>query len=178
VGIPPGTLTITTPFGPSHPFQLGTASLNVGDSEFTASGVFGTPGTDGPNAGITITDTRAGDLPWTASAEVTNFSDGATPPDYINGQNLSFTGVTPSYISGNALQSPDVTTTDVTSSPPGGTPYSATATGTDGLAGEPHPFASATAGDGQVYINGLLTLVAPTSTPAGTYTATLTFTIS
>jgi hypothetical protein len=176
VGIPAGTLTITTPYTPSNPFQLGTASLNVGDSEFTASAAFGTPATDGPNGGITITDTRAGDLPWTASVETTNFVDGAS--DVINGQNLSFTGVTPSYISGNALQSPDVTTTDITSTPPGGTPYGASATGTDGLGGEQHQFASATAGDGQVYINGLLTLTAPTSTPAGTYTATLTFTIS
>jgi hypothetical protein len=148
----------------------------VGDSEFTASAAFGTPTTDGPNGGITITDTRAGDLPWTASVETTNFVDGAS--DVINGQNLSFTGVTPSYISGNALQSPDVTTTNITSTPPGGTPYGASATGTDGLGGEQHQFASATAGDGQVYINGLLTLTAPTSTPAGTYTATLTFTIS
>ena len=179
VGIPAGTLTITTPYGPSNPFQLGTATLNPGGSEFTASGVFGTPATDGPNAGITITDTRAGDLPWTASAQVSNFSDGATPtPDLINGQNLTFTDVTPSYISGNALQSPDVTTTNVTDSPPGATPYAASATGTDGLGGEPHEFASATAGDGEVYVNGLLTLTAPTSTPAGTYTATLTFTIS
>jgi hypothetical protein len=181
VGIPAGTLTITTPYGPGNPFQLGTATLNPADSEFTASASFGTPATDGTTdaGGVTITDTRAGDLPWTASAEVGNFTDGATPtPDVINGQNLAFTDVTPSYISGNALQSPDVTTTNVTSTPPGGTPYGPSATGTDGLGGEPHEFASATAGAGEVYVNGLLSLTAPTSTPAGTYTATLTFTIS
>jgi len=176
VGIPAGTLTITTPYTPATPFQLGTASLNVGDSEFTASAAFGTPASDGPNGGITITDTRAGDLPWTASVETSNFTDGAPTPDVINGQNLSFTGVTPSYISGNALQSPDVTTYQ---NPTGSSvPYGPSATGTDGIGGEQHEFASAAAGAGQVYINGVLTLIAPTSTPAGTYTATLTFTIS
>ena len=57
--------------------------------------------------------------------------------------------------------------------------YGPSAAGTDGLGGV-HQFASAPVGDsdGSVYINGLLTLVAPTSTPAGQYTATITFTIS
>ena len=35
---------------------------------------------------------------------------------------------------------------------------------------------SGTAGTGSVYIDGILTLVAPTSANPGTYTATLTFT--
>jgi hypothetical protein len=177
VGIPAGTLVITTPYSPSNPFQLGTATLDVNGLAFHASAPFGT--SSNPAAGVTITDTRAGDLPWTASAEVSNFSDGATPtPDLINAQNLAFTGVTPVYITGNALQSPDVTTTNVTSTPPGGTPYPPSATGTDGLGGEAHEFAAATAGAGSVYIVGTLALSAPTSTPAGTYTATLTFTIT
>jgi hypothetical protein len=173
VGIPAGTLVITTPYGPSNVFNLGTAALNTGQTSFTATAPFGS--SSSPGAGVTITDTRAGDLPWTASVESSNFTDGATPPDVINSQNLAFTSVAPVYITGNALQSPDVTVYQLPST---GAPYAPTATGTDGLGGEAHEFASATAGEGSVNIVGVLTLTAPTSTPAGEYTATLTFTIT
>jgi hypothetical protein len=111
-------------------------------------------------------------LPWTASATVTDFSDGSG--DVINGQNLTLTGVTPSYVVGNALQSGDVVTSNVTNTQI----YSATASGSDGLRGGPHVFASAAAGAGSVYVDGVLTLVAPTSTAGGAYTATLTFTVA
>jgi hypothetical protein len=175
VNIPAGTLTITTPYNPSNPFNLGTANFSPDDSAFTASAPFG----DGanPQNGVTVTDTRAGDQGWTASATVTDFADPSN--DLINGQNLSFTGVTPSYITGNALQS-GVVASDVTSTPPGGTPYGAAASGSDGLKGGPHAFATAPAGTstGEVFLDGVLTLNAPTSTPSGEYTATLTFTIA
>ena len=85
-----------------------------------------------PNNGVTITDTRAGDLPWTASATVTDFTDGSN--DVINGQNLTFTDVTPVYIAGNALQTGDVVTTDVTNT----AVYGPNAPGSDGLKGGPH----------------------------------------
>ena len=176
VSIPSGTLTITTPYGPSNPFNLGTAVLDPADSKFTASAQFGTPGTDGTNAGgVTITDTRAGQQGWTASAVSSNFTDGAVPtPDVINAQDLTFTNVQAQYITGNALQT-GVLTSNIGNS----AIYGPTATGTDGLGGT-HPFATAPVGgsDGSVFINGLLTLVAPTSTPSGQYTATITFTIS
>ena len=176
VSIPAGTLTITTPYSPSNPFNLGTAVLDPADSKFTASAQFGTPATDGTNAGgVTITDTRSGQQGWSASAVSSNFTDGAVPtPDVINAQDLTFTNVQAQYITGNALQS-GVVTTDVGNS----AIYGPNATGTDGLGGV-HQFASAPVGgsDGSVYVNGLLTLVAPTSTPAGQYTATITFTIS
>ena len=56
----------------------------------------------------------------------------------------------------------------------------ATASGSDGLKGGPHAFASAPVGtsNGEVFVDGVLTLNAPTSTPSGEYTATLTFTIA
>jgi hypothetical protein len=170
VSIPAGALTITTPYTAANPFQLGTAVLSPSDGSFSVSAPFGS--SNNPNDGVTVTDTLAGDGPWSASATVTNFTDSSS--DVINAQNLSFTNVTPSYIAGNALQSGDVVTTNV----PSGQVYGPTATGTDGLAGGPHQFATAAAGDGSVYIYGLLNLTAPSSTPAGTYTATLTFTIT
>jgi hypothetical protein len=180
VGIPAGALTITTPYGPSNPFNLGNAVLDPAGASFSASAPFGNPGTTSSptaNGGVSITDTEAGDAAWTASAQVTNFSNGGS--GVINGQNLAFLGVAPAYIAGNALQTGSVVTSNVASvAVSNDTPYSPTGgPGTDGLYGAPHAFATAAAGDGSVYVDGTLSLVAPTSTPAGTYTATLTFTI-
>lgn len=175
VAIPAGLLTISTPYTSDNPFDLHTAVLDPSDSKFTASAPFGDPTkSDSPtdNAGVSITDTLAGDQNWTASASVSDFSDGT---DTINGQNLTFTNVTPVYISGNALQAGSVNPTDVTNS----AIYAAGAAGTDGLKGPGHAIAnSTTGGDGSVYIDGLLTLTAPSSTPNGSYTATLTFTVA
>ncbi len=170
VNIPTGALTITTPYSSASPFALGTATLNASATEFTASAPFGS--SSSPSQGVTITDTRAGDLPWTASASVTDFISGSS--NVINGQNLTFTGVTASYISGNALQAGSVVTNDVTNSGV----YAAAASGSSGLKGGPHTFATAAAGAGSVYIYGVLNLVAPTSTAGGSYSATLTFTVS
>jgi hypothetical protein len=175
VSIPTGTLTITTPYTPSNPFQLGTASLNPGGGYYTASAPFGS--TSNPSQGVTITDTGIGNNTWTASASVTDFTNG--PTNTINGQNLTFTGVVPNYIAGNQYGTGagdiPVTTTDVTNN---GTVYAAGASGSDGLKGGPHQFASiATPGAGSAYVDGLLTLTAPSSAAAGTYTATLTFTV-
>jgi hypothetical protein len=175
VEIPAGSLTISSPYTPSNPFDLGTAVLDANDSKFTATAPFGdTTKSDSPtdNGGVSITDTQAGDQDWTASATVSDFTDGT---DTINGQNLTFTNVTPVYIPGNALQAGSVHPTDVTNS----AIYAAGAAGTDGLKGPAHTIANSTnGGEGSVYIDGTLTLTAPTSTPNGAYTATLTFTVA
>ena len=175
VGIPAGTLTITTPYtGGANTFHLGNAVLDSSGSFFTASASFGSSG--GLGHGVTITDTRAGQFGWSATAVSTPFVNGTNK---ISAENLAFTGVAPTYLTGNALQLGSVTPHDVTSTFGGGTGYAANATGTDGL-GAPHAFATAGAGnsDGSVYIDGLLTLRAPSSTPQGTYTATFTLTIA
>jgi len=168
--VAPGTLSITTPYTPNKPFSLGTMALDPNGLMLSASKVFPAVG----DAPITITDTRAGDLPWTASASTTDFADPAS--DLINGQNLSFTGVTKSYITGNALSpTKPVITNDVVGPT---TPFAANATGSSGLKGPvAHTFATAAHGVGSVNISGSLNLLAPTSTVAGTYTATLTFTV-
>jgi hypothetical protein len=92
-------------------------------------------------------------------------------------------------IAGNSLTPSQVATQSVTDTQT----YGAGVGGTDGLQGESdvspsgtpdaHEFAhtvSSTPGSGigSIYIDGLLTLTAPSSTPAGLYTATLTFTIT
>jgi hypothetical protein len=177
VAIPAGTLTITSPYTAQNPFDLGTAVLDPADSKFTASAAFGDPTTPGDlNGGVTVTDTRAGDLPWTASATVTDFSDGSS--DSINGENLSFTNIQAVQIPGNALQASSIGVTDVPSNAEAGLPYSTTDGGSDGLKGGPHAFATVAHGFGEVNLDGQVSLSAPTSTPSGQYPATLTFTVA
>jgi hypothetical protein len=174
--IPTGTLLLTTPYSTTNPFNLGTAILDPTSSYFVASGSFGTTFANGTQDPVTITDTRSGDLGWTASASVSTFVSTTNSSNTIDPQNLSFTGVTPSYIAGDALQSGSITVDQLTS----GHVYAAGASGSDGLAGPGKPFASAASGDsvGSVNIDGTLTLKAPTSTPSGLYAATLTFTVA
>lgn len=180
VTIPAGTLTISTPYSTSNPFQLGAAALDGSDSKFVATGAFGSQsaGATGNDGGVTITDTRAGNQGWTASANVTDFADGNH--DKISGQDLSLTNVTAVQIQGNALQASSVATTNYASAALNGAPYAPGATGSDGLGGAAqHAFAwlAPGIGIGTVDVDGILTLDAPTSTVAGDYTATLTFTI-
>jgi hypothetical protein len=183
VDIPTGTLTITTPYSATNPFNLGTATLNAGTGTFSATAAFGSA--LNPSQGITITDTGIGENNWTASAEVTNFTNGGDGhnSDDISAENLTFTQVTPGYIAGNEYGTAGsnggsiaITTNDVDN---GNIVYPASAlTGTEGLAGEPHSFAvSSASGTGSVYIYGNLNLIAPSSVTPGEYTATLTFTI-
>ncbi|MGI8667278.1 MAG: Ig-like domain repeat protein, partial [Jatrophihabitans sp.] len=176
VVVTPGSLTITTPYDGSdaaHTFHLGNMVLSADGTKLSATGQFGDPATG--NNGVTVTDTRAGDLPWTASASSGDFVKGS---DLINGHNFGFTAVKADYLTGNALNatSKPVLTNDV----PADTVIHAPAdnTGTAGLKGGPHSFANAAHGVGTVKIDGLLSLFAPTSTVAGTYQATLTFTVS
>jgi hypothetical protein len=188
VSIPAGGLYISTPYTPTNPFDLGTAVLNPATATFSASAPFGSA--SNPGAGVSITDTQSAGSGWTAFAQTTDFTSGVNK---INGQNLTLTGVTPSYIPGNALTTGSVLTNSVTDTGLGGaSSYGVAATGTDGLQGlsegtttpvVAHQFAKSAsvapgAADGSVYVYGVLNLVAPSSTPAGTYTATLTFTIS
>lgn len=155
VTVVPGSMSITTPYSAASPFDLGDATVSEDGTEIVASGDFGTAS----SGGITITDTRAGNQAWTASAIATDFIDGSS--NTISANDLSLTGLTQVYTAGNALQSGDVTVTDVAA-----------------LGDTQHAFASTTNGNGTVRIYGTLGLNAPTSTVAGTYTATLTFTIA
>ena len=171
VSIPAGTLTISTPYTATNPFQLGTAVLSPSDGDYSASAPFGNATT--PSNGVTITDTSAGDQPWTAIPgdgdqihRRLKRRDQWAEPDLHRSHSVLHNG--------QRFAEPDVVTTDVTNT----AVYPPTATGSDGLAGGPHRFATAANGDGSVYIYGLLTLTAPSSTPAGLYTATLTFTIT
>ncbi len=189
VSIPAGGLYISTPYTATNPFNLGNAVLNPATATFSASAPFGSA--SDPGAGVSITDTQAAGTGWVAFAQTTDFTSGTNT---INGQNLTLTNVTPVSIPGNSLTASDVATQSVTDTGLGtADSYAAGAGGTDGLqafsdvspsgTADAHQFAATTSnapgfGIGSIYVDGVLNLVAPSSTPAGTYTATLTFTIS
>jgi hypothetical protein len=165
VTVPAGTLVISTPYTVSNPFKLGTMVLDASGTQFTASAAFGdpaAPATTNPTTasnGVTITDTRAGSTGWTASAQTTDFTGSAAT--VINGDNLTFSSVTPKYLTGNKLQTGSVSTNSISA-----------------FKSAKKSFATTTQGPGTVNITGVLGLTAPTSTLAGDYTATLTFTIA
>jgi hypothetical protein len=169
--VPVGTLVISTPYTASSPFDLGTLKLSTDATMLSTGPVAFGAGTDGK--GVTITDGRSGNLPWTASLQSSAFVSGS---DQINGRNLGFTDVAPQYVGGNALSATNpVTVTQNPASAPAVAP--ADTTTTTGL-GTVKQFAHADKGAGSVYVTGSFTLNAPTSTPAGLYKGTVTFTIS
>jgi hypothetical protein len=90
----------------------------------------------------------------------------------INGENLGLTNVQTVATPGNALTGSSVSVFDNAA----GNAVSPTDTGTAGLKGVAK-FASAAQGNGTIGFFGTLSLNAPTSTVAGTYYGTLTFTV-
>jgi hypothetical protein len=177
VNVDAGTLTIATPYTPTTPFDLGTMVLSPQGTYLHASAPFGTAAA--PANGVTITDTRAGNPSWTASVQAQDFTAGSNK---INAGNLGFINLAPRYISGDAQQNVSVTnnaspvTVNAAGTPTGIEP--ANGTSNNGLRGIPHQFATAPLGDGTVYVTGTMDLYAPTSTPAGLYKTTVTFTIA
>jgi hypothetical protein len=155
VTVPAGTLTIFTPYTPANPLNLGNMVLDPSGSSFSAAAGFDK---------VTVTDTRAGNPGWTASLTRADFV-GATPANTIPAKYSGFTGVTPSYISGNAIQAPDVITTDIPANDPAYAPG-------------PRTFAATTAGNGTGSVDILANFVlsgVPTSTAPGLYPARVTF---
>ncbi len=133
-------------------------TIDAGQSGVTLSQVASGEGQlrfGGSLSGVTIVDTRNGSPSWSLSGQVSNFSGG------LAGKYL---GWVPRVISagGGAV--------------PGGTVSSGLIAG-NGLA-DVSPLASAPAGHakGSVTVGADLDLLIPSSTPAGSYTATLTLT--
>ncbi|GGJ12681.1 Ig-like domain-containing protein [Streptomyces brasiliensis] len=113
---------------------------------------------------VTLTDTRAGNPGWSVSGQVTDFSDGGS--HQINGQNL---GWTPKVIDKGAAQT--VTAGGAVAAANGVAPADSGSAGlksSRSLAGG--------SGLGTAHLGADLAFNVPTSTVAGTYTATLTLT--
>jgi hypothetical protein len=185
--VPAGTLAVYTPYTPSNPLNLGTLALNATGTYFTASAPLDPEAADVPTAGadpdpsfhgITVVDTQAGNVPWTVTALSSNLGDGGSHAgSTISGENVGLTNLTPVPITGNALTAADLT---LTNQPAASPPVAPTDTGSQGLGGTAaHTIVSdATQADGTIGINGTVTLNAPTSTEAGLFIGTITFTIA
>jgi hypothetical protein len=158
VTVPAGSLTIFTPYTAANPLVMPDLALSPDGSSFGSSVGFDK---------VTVTDTRAGNPGWAASLTRADFV-GPSAADTIPAKYSGFVGVTPAYISGNAIQAPDVVTTDLPANDPGYT-------------SGPHMFAHTAAGNGTGSVDILANFVlsgVPTSTAPGLYTATVTFTIA
>jgi Big-like domain-containing protein len=118
---------------------------------------------------VTVTDTRAANPGWSVSGQVADFSDAASHA--INGGNL---GWVPNVIDKGAGQT---VTAGTTVAPANGIAPGTTPPAGNGLStSRTLATAAALAGIGTAHLDALLNLNAPTSTPAGTYTAVLTLT--
>jgi hypothetical protein len=184
--VPAGTISISTPYTPANPLNLGTLQLTPSGTYFTASASLDGNASDVPTAGadpdptfngITVVDTQSGNLPWTVTAEASNLSDGSGHANgVISGENVGLTNLAAVIVPGNAITAADVNLTNQAAATP---PVSPTDTGTAGLGNAEHTIASDSAQpDGTVGINGTVTLNAPTSTEAGVFVGTITFTIT
>jgi hypothetical protein len=175
--VPTGVLSISTPYtGAGNALNLGTLGLDPTDTFFTAHAQFGNSATD-PTQDILITDTRAGNLPWTAQAQAATLSDGgANPGSTISGENVGLTNLTIVPVTGNGFNGTAANFTTV-ANPAAAPPVAPADPNYAGLGNEAHRFAYAQQGIGSVGLLGTLTLNAPSSTEAGQFTGTVTFTL-
>ncbi|MGW4898158.1 Ig-like domain repeat protein [Kitasatospora sp. NPDC004240] len=158
----PVSETITTTVAPGA-LVISVAGTNVTLPPLTLNSSSTLFSTNGPIQTVTVTDTRAGAPGWSVTGQVAQFASGA---NQINAQNL---GWAPNLVSkGDGLK---VTL--------GGqvNPANAVAATDGGALGLKSPRTLATAtGLGTAKFGADLTLLAPTSTQAGTYQGVLTLT--
>jgi hypothetical protein len=185
--VPAGVLSIYTPYTATNPLNLGTLALNSAGTAYSATASLDSNPADVPTAGadpdttfngITVVDTQAGNLPWTVTALASALGDGGkNPGSTISAEDVGLTGLTAVPVPGNALTAGDLTFTDAAAASP---PVGPTDTGSAGLGGSTPHLIVTDAGQavGTIGINGTVTLNAPTSTEAGLFTGTITFTIA
>jgi hypothetical protein len=165
--IPVGTLVINTPYTAAHPLDLGNLVLQPNATEYKGTGAF---------TNIIVTDTRAGNLPYTVSAQSSNLTDGGSNTNsVINSQNVGLTGLSPAGSSG--FSSPVHVVDNPAADPAVGPAAVLGAPGQQGLGINPHSIVTVDHGLGTLTMNGTLTITAPTSTEAGLFTGTITFTV-
>jgi hypothetical protein len=187
--IDPGALTISTPYTPSNPFVLPPLTLSSDGSYLSTSATF-PASTDPSTQQIVVASTLAGDPGWTltvSASDLTNGSGGA-----ISDSGLGLTegtldggscspGPAPYYqtCSASSSFSGSISFTDrpAHNPSPEDTDSNIGLSSTGGSSGV-YQFATTPAGIGTAVMSGTLTLLAPTSTPPGTYSGTISFTVS
>jgi hypothetical protein len=172
VTVNPGTITITTPYTASNPFVLPAMTLSTDGTFLQSSATF--PATTLPNSQqIVVTSQLAPAFAWTLSVSATNLSNGGGGTIASTGLGLT-NGALLNPAPGTGSYGGTVTFTGI----PAHNPSPADPDTNTGLTATPQTWAHSTATDGTAEMNGLLTLLAPTSTPSGTYTGTITFSVS
>lgn len=177
-----GTITLTTPYTAANPFNVGTLAVNSAGTLIVGSATF--PAT--ADAPLTITDTRAGNVGWTATVYDSALTSTATagPGQYnvINGENVGLTNWVATVPVGNAYPASQIVTTNLPAAA-GLAPTTHGAGSGAGIWGGGTPatastFATNVHGDGTAQLRATLTIQAPTSTVAGVYNGTITFTVA
>ncbi len=131
------------------------------------------PATSIPDSSqIVVTSTLAPAYAWTLSVSATQLTSGSNS---IPASGLGLTNGTLLNASGAGAYPGTVTFTNIPALNP--SPVDGPGTG-PGLSGTPQSWAHSTAADGSADMDGTLTLYAATSTPAGTYNGTITFSVS
>ena len=165
VSVDPGAIAISTPYTSSNPFVMPALTLSPDATYLSSSAPFPAPA--GPaSQQIVVTSTLAGDPGWTvsvAASDLTSLGGGR-----IAASGLGLTG-------GHLIASGTFPGTVGFVDHPAHNPSRAHPDSNSGLGATPQTFATTTAGDGTAVMAGTLTLLAPTTTPAGTYTGTITF---
>lgn len=167
VVVSPGAITVSTPYTATNPFVLPQMTLSTDGTYFQTSAVF-------PKSGdnqIVVTSTLAPAYPWTLSVAAAPLTSGSNS---IPASGLGLTGGTLENSSGTGAYPGSVTFTAI----PAHNPSPVDTDTNSGLTSTPQTFAKSTAVDGTAVMDGTLTLFAATSTPAGTYNGTISFSVS
>jgi hypothetical protein len=174
------TLQISTPYTSENPLVLPAMTVDQTLSQFFTSAAF---------TGITVGDSRTGNLGWSVSAVSSEFAKVGVPSpsalERINAQNVGLTGLTltstsvvpPTFVggvaSGGSTTGQNLTGFDN----PAAAHLPSGVSGALGLGGTPKTVLHANQGRGTTVVAGTLSITAPTNTADGTYRGTITFTV-
>ena len=176
-----GTLDLSTALTISTPLLLPSMTLSTSADEYFSSLLI---------TGLSMTDTRPGNLPYTLSLISTNLNKlgvaNPNPNESISGQNVGFnvtslvsTNATPNTFLGS--QNPGASTTGQNFTGfnnAAAAHVQITDTGSQGLGGStPHPILHANQGTGTTVVAATMTIRAPTNLLDGTYAGTVTFSV-
>jgi hypothetical protein len=187
---PSGVIVISTPYTETSPLMLPPLTLQRSATCIQDPLEYAT---DAPFSGISISDTREGSRPWTASVQSEDLLlDGqtattATTQQRIDGQNvgLSHLALTSTSAAPQTISTPRPAGSGNLGLPinftifdnPSAEHVQGDASGTLGLGGSPKRVIHANRGFGTSMFVGTLTITAPTNTVQGTYLGKLTFTV-
>lgn len=179
--VAPGTLDLTTALTIDTPLVVPALTLNPVVDQYDSSLAI---------TGLSMTDTRPGNLPYTLSMSSTDLHKVgvATPAvnESISAQNVGFnitalvsTNAAPSTFLGSQVPGTSTAGQNFTGFNNASAPHvQATDTGSLGLGGaSPHPILHANQGLGTTVVAATLTITAPTNLLDGTYAGTVTFSV-